>query len=158
VSTYEPPPAAYEPEHRYQFEAGSPSGPHVVVSGSVNMHGALTGNEDEETANNYDVDLLVGPWWRNVQSVVPSVTITGYSNSNPDEDDYQAWYISALTWDTVGGTGPNVDEERIRLNFKVQIRGEHSGVGRIAYYLFARGRQLGLAGLNAPGPVHPNPS
>ena len=63
--------------------------------------------------------LLVGPFWQNVEAVVPSVTINGFWNSNADEDDEQKWEIKDLTWDTVNEFGPNQDELRIRLNCKV---------------------------------------
>jgi hypothetical protein len=152
---YEPIPGQYEPEHRYQFTAANPAGPHVIVSGNVLISDDLKGNEDDSVFNVYDVYLVVGPWWKDVESVVPSVRIDGFINSNADEDDEQAWNITDLIWDTVGGPpGPNVDEERIRLKFKVGIKGENSIVRYIGYYLIARGRELGKGGLESPPPVH----
>jgi hypothetical protein len=67
-----PPAQAYDPEYRYQFLAQSPAGPHVVVQGSVdtflNAVGLLQGNPDEGQDNEYEVRLLVGPFWRDVQA------------------------------------------------------------------------------------------
>jgi hypothetical protein len=127
------------------------------VQGSVNLievnEPFLKGHENEETDNEYDVYLLVGPYWKDVEAVVPSVTIDGFHNDNADEDDEQKWEIKGLTWDTVNEFGPNSDELRIRLKFTVLVRGERSFVIRLGYYLIARGRQLGSGGLNAPGPV-----
>jgi hypothetical protein len=153
----EPPSQDYEPEHRYQFVAQSPSGPHVVVQGSVDtfLHavGYIQGNPNEGEDNEYDVRLEVGPFWRDVQAVVPKVTIDGFRNTNSDEDDQQKWEIKDLTWDTIGELGASNDELRIRLKMKVLVRGEVSQIIRLGYYLLARGRRLGAGGLNTPGPV-----
>lgn len=153
----EPPAQAYEPEHRYQFRAQSPAGPHVVVQGSVdtflNAVGLLQGNPDDGQDNEYEVRLLVGPFWRDVQAVVPKVTIDGFRNTNADEDDQQKWEIKDLSWDTVGELGPANDELRIRLRANVLVRGQASQVIRLGYYLLARGRRLGQGGLGTPGPV-----
>lgn len=156
MAIYEPAANAYEAEYRHCFEAKSPTigtkFPHVIVQGSV-CGIPLMGNEDEEKDNQYDVRLLVGPYWKNVEAVVPSVTIDGFWNSNADQDDQQKWEIKELKWDTVNEFGPNNDELRIRLKFKVLVRGEESHVFRFGYYLIAMGRQLGDGGLNIPGPV-----
>lgn len=150
----EPDASQYEPEYRYQFEAKDPSGPHVVVQGSVDTEpDILQGFPLDEFSSEYEVRLLVGPFWKDVQAVVPSVTIDGFWNANADEDDEQQWRIHSLTWDTVNEFGPSSDELRIRLKFKVRVQGEYSRVMRIGYYVFARGRKLGEGGLNEPGPV-----
>jgi len=153
---FEPSGSAYEPEHRYRFTVTDPSGPHVVIQGSVTEelpYVTMKGNEDEEWSNEYEVRLLVGPFWKHVGAVVPNVTINGFYNWNADEDDEQLWEILDLTWDTVNEFGPSHDELRIRLKFKVRVRGARSRVIRIGYYVFARGRGLGEGGVNEPGPV-----
>jgi hypothetical protein len=92
AGVYAPDSALYEPEHRYQFTAENPAGPHVVIQGTAGAaEGALLGNEDEEIANEYEMHLVVGPYWKYVDSAVPSVTINGFWNSNADEDDQQIW-------------------------------------------------------------------
>lgn|GEM_PF-1891133 len=150
----------FEPEHRHQFEAVSPSGPHVVIQGSIRTfpsgpppNGALRGNEDDDEENEFDVRILVGPFWKDVQSVVPKVTIDGFVSFNPDEDDALKWEIRELEWDTIGELGASNDELRIRLKFRVIVRGEHSWITRLGYHVMARGRRLGDGGLNTPGPV-----
>ncbi|MDJ0835570.1 MAG: hypothetical protein QNK37_03580 [Acidobacteriota bacterium] len=153
MAIYEPAESSYEPEYRLQFLTKSPPYPHVVVQGSVNLGTDLMGNDDETIDNEYDVRLLVGPYWKHLRNVVPSVTINGYWNSNADEDDQQKWDVWGLTWDTVGEFGANNDELRIRLKFNFRVRGEESRVMRIGYYLIANGRGLGAEGLNIPGPV-----
>jgi hypothetical protein len=154
----EPEPNKFEAEYRYRFDAKSPSGPHVVVQGNVNTEELMIGNEFEEVDNEYELHLVVGPFWKSVNAVVPSVTVNGFWNSNADEDDEQKWEIKDLTWDAVSGTGPNIDEERVRLKFTVLLRGENSKITRIGYYLIARGRQLGKGGLDQPSPVKPQGS
>ncbi|MGI9546127.1 MAG: hypothetical protein ACR2MM_02730 [Flavobacteriaceae bacterium] len=145
-------PAGWEKEHRYQFAAKSPAGPHVVLSGAVVLH--AKGEEDDQYTG-YDVRIVVGPWWRDVASVVPFVTIAAFVNDDWDSVDEAGWGISKLEWDTIGGPNtPAPDEERIRLKFNLSVKGEGSMVFRIAYQLTARGRRLGVNGLNSPGPVH----
>lgn len=152
--TIAPDASNYEPEYRYQFEAQNPPGPHVVAQGSVNVKGSvLQGVALDELIKTYEILLLVGPYWEDVESVVPKVTIDGFMNTNADEDDEQRWEIDNLSWDTVGGFGPNKDEKRIRLKFDLAIQGEESRIIRLGYYLIARGRRLGAGGLNQPGPV-----
>ncbi len=146
-------PLGYEKEHRYQFEAKRPAGDHVVLSGATVIRGAV--GEKDEFFTEYDVRLVVGPWWRHVGSVVPFVTIAYFQNSDWDEVDEAGWAVSNLVWDTIGGPdSPGPDEERIRLKFTLSVKGIGSTVSRIAYQLTARGRHLGIEGLNSPGPVH----
>jgi len=150
---YEPFDGQYEKEHRYAFHAQDPSGPHVVFSGNVDVGSNLHGNlNDDSQWEFHDVILTVGPWWLKLdpKEVVPSVTNSGYQNTNSDEDDEQAWRIEALTVDTVGGSGVHANEERIRLKFNVWVKGENSHVIRLSYFVFARGRALGKQGLNSP--------
>lgn len=153
---YSPLPSDYEPEHRYQFEVNNPAGVHVVLSGNISTRGELPGQEDEENFNIHEVHMLVGPWWTALRSVVPSVYVNGFENKAADVDDEQGWKIRDLTWDTVGGTGANIDEERIRLKFTLLVKGEESFIRHIGYNLMASGRYLGHKGLNSPGPVHEN--
>jgi hypothetical protein len=143
-----PIPEAFEKEHRLMFEAKNPSGPHVVFSGNVTI--TALGQEDEDFFNETEVHIEVGPFWKDVQSVAPFVTISAFNNSNADDDDEQGWAISKLTWDTIGGTGPQIDEERIRLKFVVSAKGENSNAFGIGYYVTARGRELGAGGLMVP--------
>jgi hypothetical protein len=147
----------FEPEWRYRFDASSPGGPHVVVSGN-GTDWSVNGESDEKETE-YEVRMVVGPFWGGggVVSVVPIVVVSRYRNLNSDEDDMQGWSIAELTWDAVSGTGPNSAEERIRLKFKATVQGQYSQLPGFGYYLTARGRQLGAGGLNSPGPVHPNP-
>ncbi len=146
-------PTGYEKEHRYQFEAENPAGPHVVLSGAVVISGAV--GEKDEFFTEYDVRIVVGPWWAHVGSVVPFVTIAAFHNDDWDEVDQAGWGVSNLVWDTIGGpNSPAPDEERIRLKFTLSVKGEGSSVYRIAYQLTARGRRLGIGGLKSPGPVH----
>jgi hypothetical protein len=149
----EPPPSAFEAEHRGFFQPETESYVGVVVQGSVDTADSLKGNEHDHAVETYDVRLLVGPFWKDVRNVVPKVTIDGFDSTSPDEDDFMQWGTSALSWDTVGEQGPNQDELRIRLKFRVDVQGEHAQVVRLGYYLLASGRKLGTGGLNQPGPV-----
>ena len=146
---FSPHPAQFEKEHRMSFRPASPDWIFVVFSGSVGGSLMLGGEKDDAYTHN-EMEIIVGPWWRDVQSVVPFVAMTGFDNADADDDDEQGWSIEHLTWDTVGGTGPNVDEERIRLKFWVDLKGENSRLTRISYTVTAAGRELGSGGIDAP--------
>jgi hypothetical protein len=141
--------AIYEKEYRLQFASEKPSGIVVVFSGSVQGFEPAIGGSDA-SFNNVNVTILVGPYWRDVQEVVPFVTLNGVLNTNSDEDDALGWLISDLKWDTEGGTGDFIDEERIRLKFTIALRGEYTSSNRVGYYVTARGRRLGHLGIKAP--------
>lgn len=151
----EPPPEAYEPEWRYMFEVSDPAGPHVVLSGNVDVARMLQGNPDEEFWNEDEFYLTVGPYWGSVTHVVPFVVLNGYFNENADEDDEQGWAVNNLRWDAVSGTGVYDEEERIRLKFNLGLKGENTYSFYIGYQVFARGREIGHDGLGTPGPVWP---
>ena len=150
---FEPNPGDYEAEYRGLYQPVPDAHQGAIVQGSVSFVGSLKGDEDDSLEKIYDVRLMVGPYWRDVQSVVPKVTIDGFRSINPDEDDIMDWRIRNLHWDTVGELGPNQDELRIRLRFEVFVQGEHAQVVTIGYFLLASGRRLGAGGLNQPGPV-----
>lgn len=148
-----PPAGEFEAEHRGLYQPETESHVGVIVQGSVKTLDLLKGNESDNVVETYDVRLLVGPFWQDVASVVPKVTIDGFDSTNPDEDDFMQWEIRNLSWDTLGEFGPNQNELRIRLKFQVDIQGEHAQIQRLGYYLLASGRRLGVGGLNEPGPV-----
>jgi len=149
----EPPASDFEAEYRGLYQPLPAAHIGVIVQGSIGLTSTLKGNDDDAVTNSYDVRLLVGPFWRNVEMVVPKVTIDGFFSANPDEDDYMRWKVRNLTWDTVGEFGPSQDELRIRLRFTVEVQGEHAHVTQLGYYLLASGRELGEGGLNQPAPV-----
>ena len=122
----------------------------MIVEGSVGFLATLKGHPDDGTINTYDMRLLVGPYWRNVESYVPKVTIDGFYSSGPDVDNYMRWRVRDLTWTTQGEFGPSQDELRIRLDFSVDVQGEKAELSQLGYYLLASGRRLGEGGLNEP--------
>ena len=145
-------PHRFDHEHRLLFEPKAPSWQHVMLSGSLIPASSLKGTNDD-TYENYDVRLVVGPWWKHLQVVVPFVTINGFLQTDWDEVDEAGWTVRELTWDTVGGPpGPNQDEERVRLKFILGVKGVRSYVTNIAYHLTAAGRRLGDGGVGSPAP------
>lgn len=148
-------------ESRIGFTA--PAGPsqppfqHVVFQGSV-LNIIHTGDDinadagsDADVINNL-IHLVVGPWWGDLQKVVPHVTIGEYYSSNPDQDDYMRWSIQGLTFTKKAGAigSPNAGEKRIQLEFTVGLQGTHSHVYRLNYYVTAVGRSLGVGGIESP--------
>jgi hypothetical protein len=150
------------PEHRLRFKPADPAWEHVVASGEVNLADSsfealvLQGEFDDSTSM-YEVHLKVGPWWRDVQVCVPHVTIAGFKNTDADEDDQQEWIIRDLKWTTDGEGAPNAGEVRIRLEFKVGLRGEASWLRWLGYHFTAAGRKLGVGGISQPGPIKTGP-
>jgi len=150
------------PEHRHAFRPQSPSWDHVVVSGEVDLDTfsvesvALQGHEDDVTSM-YEVHLKVGPWWKDVRVCVPQVSIDGFHNNDADEDDEQEWIVRDLQWTTDGEGAPNPGEVRIRLEFKIGLRGESSFLKWIGYGFTAAGRELGEGGVGSPGPIQTGP-
>ena len=148
-------------EHRHAFRPNTPKWDHVVVSGEADLLGlspAAKGAIDNDALLlEYEIHLKVGPWWKDVSVCVPFVTITGYQNKDSDDDDEQAWYITSLKWTTDGEGAPNPGEVRIRLEFVVGVRGSHSWLTRIGYYFTAAGRELGVGGIEKPGPIKKGP-
>jgi len=152
-NTVELPELAFEAEHRAIFQPEFDAHDGAIVQGTVGTPGIFKGADDDDDIALYHVRMLVGPFWKDVQSVVPKVTIDGFFSSNPDQDDNMRWTVQGLEWDTVGEFGPNNDELRIRLKFDVLVQGEHANVWALGYYLMASGRRFGSGGLNTPGPV-----
>lgn len=155
IPIIKPDAGSFEPEHRGLYGTDPAAHIGVIVQGSVfPPNGTFKGAAGDEFAV-YEVHLLVGPFWRHVQSVVPSVTVNGFYSSNPDQDDFMRWHVDHLRWDTEGELGSSQDELRIRLKFHLGVQGEHAEITRIGYYLMASGRRLGVDGLGVPGPIHP---
>jgi hypothetical protein len=154
-----PAPDAYELEWRLHFDSQSPSGVIVVVSGFVNIRDDAVHGTSDDSFEDYEVRLIVGPWLKGVRMVVPHVTVGFFENTNADEDDEQGWMLGSsagsgsgfLKWDAVGGPpGPHQDEERIRLIFDTRLKGENSYIRGFTYYLTAIARELGEQGMNSP--------
>lgn len=145
------------PEHRLWFVAPDPAWEHVVASGEVDFTNnsleslILQGHHDHSTSE-YKVHLRVGPWWEDVRVCVPQVAITGFRNTDADEDDEQEWIVRDLRW-TTDGEGSNSGEVRIRLEFMVGLRGGASWLRRLGYHFHAAGRKMGAAGYAQPGPI-----
>ncbi len=152
---YEPNADYFEAEHRGSYTPDPTAHKGAIVQGNVILpRETLMGHVEDYLPKSYAVQMLVGPYWQDVQSVVPSVTINGFHSSNPDQDDFMSWQVLSLSWDTVGQQGPH-DELRIRLKFRLIIYGVHAQIHRLGYYLMASGRRLGEGGLSKPGPVKP---
>ncbi len=152
---YEPAPGLYEAEHRGLYTPNPTAHTGVIIQGAISSdpYGNMVGGDWDVDWMKYDVRLMVGPYWKHVDSVVPKVTIDGYYSTNPDQDDLMRWGIYNLRWDTVGEFGPGQNEHQIRLRMEVEIMGEHARVSRLGYYVMASGRGLGEGGLSSPGPV-----
>ena len=77
------------PEHRLAFQPANPSWDHAVVSGEVDFVNsaplAVEGVNDDDLTE-YEIHLVVGPWWRDVRVCVPFVAIAGRPIRTTDDD------------------------------------------------------------------------
>lgn len=137
-------PIEYHKEERLVFKAGRLDV--VVVSGYAQI--AAPG-DDDQVYKDYEVRLTVGPWFKNVYDVSPLVTPAGFTHHGSDEDDNSGQKIYSYRWDTVGGTGDYIDEERIRIKVRVDVLGEGRFVNLLGYQLTAI-TFLGHEGINSP--------
>ena len=146
-------PTGFEQEERLQVPV---SGVHcLVVSGYANFLFTVSNNvggptpsddapkgdpDDDSRWLAYDVRMVVGPRWRGVRDVSPSVHLAGWSFANSDEVDDSGFHIDTCTWDTVGMPEPDTELERIRLLVKLRVRGGTDfGVTKLGYQLVANG-------------------
>ncbi|HKZ04235.1 MAG TPA: hypothetical protein VJU81_02090 [Methylomirabilota bacterium] len=148
----------HEPEHRIRFRPQDPAWEFVTVSGHVSINELQVWGTDDDVWDEYEVHMWIGPWWKGVSNVVPSVSIDHYDNPNADEDDWQGFYIKNLVWATDGQGAPSGSNEvRVRLEFIVGIRGENGYIRGLGYRATMAGRRLGEGGVNEPGPVFQGP-
>lgn len=150
-----PPSGTFDAEHRGFFQPETEAHVGVIIQGNVDTRDVIKGDEWDQVIQSYDIRMLVGPYWTQIENVVPKVTIDGFDSKNPDQDDFMRWEVLGLRWDSIGEQGPNNDELRIRLRFRVDVQGEHARIVRLGYFLMASGRRLGVGGINEPGPVFP---
>lgn len=147
-----PPQGVFDAEHRGFFQPEIEDHVGVIVQGSVDTRDILKGDDSDQVIVSHDIRMVVGPFWRQISTVVPKVTVDGFDSTNPDQDDFMRWEITSLRWMKDGPLGPN-DEDRIKLMFRVNVQGEHAQVIRLGYFLMASGRALGVEGIDEPGPV-----
>jgi hypothetical protein len=84
---------------------------------------------------NSEIEVIVGPRWREVKQCSPVVAPRAYWNSNADEDDQQQWIISPCGWEVVDTGGG----KRIRPKFTMTQLGEKTKFYGIAYQVTATG-------------------
>jgi hypothetical protein len=114
----------------------------VVFSGSATLNNHdrlalwdLAKAADEDVDVTFDVEIIVGPTWRDVKQCSPMIAPRSYQNTNADEDDQQQWVISPCSWEEAEmGVG-----KRIRLKFAMHQRGEETSFNGIAYQVTATG-------------------
>jgi hypothetical protein len=87
----------------------------------------------------FDVQLIVGPAWRDVFQCAPIIAPRDYFNLNADEDDYQGFRISWCLWEKVQ-VG---NDKRIRLKFNMSQLGEITFFVGITYQIIATGFIVG---------------
>ena len=88
----------------------------------------------------HEVHMVVGPRWRAVRDVSPSVSIAGYKFDDSDEADDSGFHIDTCEWDTVGLPPPDTNFEKIRLKVNLRARGGRGfDVTKLSYQLVAVG-------------------
>ena len=154
----EVPTSMHDPEHRIWFRPEAPSWDFVTVSGHAEVNSLEIWGTADDVWEEYEVHIWIGPWWKDVRNVVPSISVDAFDNPNADEDDWQGYRIKNLVWATDGEGAPaGSNEVRVRLEFLFGIRGENSYLRSFGYRATIAGRGLGEGGLNEPGPVFQGP-
>ncbi len=142
-----PQPEKQTAEHWVRFKAPgpaegtNPAGDDVaVVSGYASYQNLLVTGSDEsdETAVDHECHLFVGPRWRTVNGVSPTVTISGNSHFSSDGADATGWRVEDCKWDFP--LPPPADGAKIKLTVFLHARGgTNFSVTGLAYHLTARG-------------------
>ena len=81
---------------------------------------------DQKVWQTYEIkDFVVGPHWRSVRQVCPSVVAAGYSQLAPDEADALGYEVTAIKkTDLATFAPPNADPfSRVRLKIHCRVRG-----------------------------------
>lgn len=110
---------------------------HVTFSGII--HISAQGVEDDDEWAFHPCQLVVGPWWTEIDSATPLLHVNFWNHSDADEDDNSGFHISGIHCDDVGGTGPHDDDRRLRILCEVEVRGENARVESLGYFVHAKG-------------------
>jgi hypothetical protein len=110
---------------------------------SSDINGPLEGTGYADTDNQeiwveYDIEqMIVGPHWRAIDGVCPTVVIGGHSQVSPDVADAMGFRVQGISKvDQVGSAG----NSRIRLSVNVAVRGGLDGkILTLAYQVTAWG-------------------
>jgi hypothetical protein len=92
-------------------------------------------NEEDIHLLQSEIQITVGPKWRNIHQCSPLIAPNQYINTDADEDDAQGWNIFPCTWETVESEGA----KRIRLKFSMGQRGQKTLFFGIGYQATATG-------------------
>ena len=112
---------------------------------SSDINGPLEGDGFADTAAQetwveYDIEqMVVGPHWRRIEGVCPTVVIGGHSQVSPDVADAMGFRVQGIT--KVDSVSVAAGANRIRLSVNVAVRGGLDGkILTLAYQVTAWGR------------------
>jgi hypothetical protein len=136
---------------RFQEVQAAAVGPDVVVVSGYSYYtdGKITGSSSSDsTPVNYEVHLDVGPQWRNIVDVSPSVTVSRFSHFSSDTADVTGYGVESCTWEEPTGQPPM----RIHLIAQLHIRGgPDASIRGLAYHFTARGNLMSASPTWDPG-------
>jgi len=110
----------------------------VVVSGiAFYAEGTLIGHADHDGwVVPYVVQMDIGPLWRKVVDVSPTITPSGYIFMDSDTADHSGFHVLSTTWSIT--TVPGF--KRIRLEAELSIRGGPGfSLQQLTFHLVAKG-------------------
>jgi hypothetical protein len=113
------------------------SGDASAIDGPVQGNG-FADTQNQEIWVEYDIEeIIVGPHWRAIDGVCPTVVIGGHSQLSPDVADAMGFRVQGISKvDQVGAAG----DMRIRLSVNVAVRGGLDGkILTLAYQVTAFG-------------------
>jgi hypothetical protein len=84
----------------------------------------------------FDLDIIVGPKWREVKQAAPLVAVTNAYSGNADEDDH---FQFSCNFRNPKWSMQNLGHERIVLHVTVTQSGEYALLYRLQYTVTATG-------------------
>lgn len=151
----------YESEYRFKLDSLDNGETIAFISGGVFAHRYnIIGNSDDDITELYAVSLDIGPYWRKLTGAVPQVSISGFYNSDSDEDDVQKWRIRGVNWKRYSVSFAGQKATGLRITFILEVNGESSKITKLAYTCVCQGLMespptlLNRFNINTPGPVH----
>lgn len=127
------------PEYRFLYTSGTGNSQIVHISGVIKCDPKeLIGHEKDQNTQDYLVVVNVGPWFSKIQEVIPNISVSGFENTNSDEDNFQRWLTPGISFKIVN-VGPNSDKQ-IQLHISAHVKGQYSCITHFSYQLVVKGQ------------------
>jgi len=120
-------PDGFANEQTLWFDAANKS--RIWVVSGVAFYNALAGKTDKGT--DYEIEMSVGPPLHAIKGISAHWCATSFIHWGSDEDDNSAWTLS----DPQTTVEQVAQGERVHLEGRVRIMGEHATLNNIGYHV-----------------------